>query len=95
LKTGETVLSVAGPPESHGVADTPHLVGDLHIGRLIGGRDPQDQTTAEDQRLRRGMGPGQNLKPLTTCGVQNDWGSKGVRHVSILAEGWKFVDLPV
>jgi hypothetical protein len=48
LKTGETVLAVAGSPVSHGVAGTPHFVGDLQIGWLIGGRDPQDQTTTED-----------------------------------------------
>jgi hypothetical protein len=53
LKASETVLRVAGSPKSHGVADTPDLVGNLQIGRLIGGSNPQDQTTAEDQRLRR------------------------------------------
>src|SRR5579859_251187 len=58
LKTGETVLSVAVSPVSHPVAGTSHFVGDLQVGRLVRGRDPQDQATTEDQRLRGGMGPG-------------------------------------
>jgi hypothetical protein len=94
LKTGETVLSVAASPVSHGVAGTTHLVGDLHIGRLIGGRNPQDQATTEDQRLRGRMGSGQGLQPLTTFGVQNNCRSIGVRHLGILAQEWSEDDLP-
>ena len=86
MQTGETVLSEAVSPVSHGVAGTRHLVGHLQIGRLIGGRDPQDQTTTEGQRLRSGMGPGQPLKLLTRRGVQNNRRSEGVRHRGILAK---------
>src|SRR5439155_18097765 len=65
LKASETVLLVAVSPVCHGVAGTPHFVADLQIGRLIGGRDAQDQPTTEDQRLRSGMGPRQGLQALT------------------------------
>ena len=41
------------------------------------------------------MGPGQDLKPLTTFGVQNNRGSIGARHLGILAEEWRLVGLPV
>ena len=86
LKTGETVLSVAVSPMGHRVAGTGHFVGHLHIGRLVGGCDPQDQTATEAQRLWRGMGPATRLQPLMRRGVQNNRRSKGVRHRGILAE---------
>jgi hypothetical protein len=86
LKTGDTVRSETVSPMGHGVAGTAYFVGHLHIGRLIGGCDPQDQTTTEAQSLRSGMGPRQGLQPLTRCGVQNNGRSEGVRHRGILAE---------
>jgi hypothetical protein len=95
LKTGETVLKVATSPVRHGVAGTSHFVGDLQVGRLIDGREPQNQATTEDQRLWRGMGPRQGLEPLTTIGVQNNRWSIGVRHRGIRAQEWRPVsDLP-
>jgi hypothetical protein len=54
---------------SHGVATASHFVGDLQVGRLLDGRDPQDQATTEDQRLRGGMSPRQGLESLTIHGV--------------------------
>jgi hypothetical protein len=80
------VRSVTVSPMSHGIAGAGHSVGHLHIGRLIGGCDPQDYSTAEAQRLRSGMGPGQGLQPFTRRGVQNNRRSERVRHRGILAE---------
>jgi hypothetical protein len=85
LKTGDTVLKVTASPLRHGVAGTGHFVGDLQVGRLIGVRDPQDQATTENQRLRRGMRSRQGFEPVATRDVQgNRWGI-GVRHRGILA----------
>jgi hypothetical protein len=61
LKSGEAVLKIADSPQGHGGAVTTHLVGDLHVGSLIVIRDPQDQATPEDQRLRGRVGAGENL----------------------------------
>ena len=63
-----------------GVASATELVGNLQIGRLIRGCQPQDQPTTKDQGLRRGMGSGQSLQPILCFEVQDNRRSKGVWH---------------
>src|ERR1700681_1302526 len=58
LQASETVLEKTRSPKNDGVATATELVGNLQIGRLIFGCQPQDQPTTEDQSLRRGVGSG-------------------------------------
>ena len=80
LKTSETVLEIAGSPQHHGVATATHLVGNLQVGRLILGRQPQDQPAAKDQSLRGGMGSDESLQPLLFFEAQDNGWSKWVWH---------------
>jgi hypothetical protein len=80
LKTGETVLKKACAPKNDGVATATELVGNLKIGWLIFGCQPQDEPTTEDQCLRRGMGPGQGLQAVLSFEIKDNRWRKGVWH---------------
>lgn len=84
MQTSEAVLAEARSPQDDGVARAAELVGDLHIGRLILGRQAQNQPRAEDQGLRRGVGPGERLQSLLRLEVQDNHRSKWAWHVGIL-----------
>jgi hypothetical protein len=57
------VLEITFPPESGGVSITAELGGDLEVGGVVVGGDPEDQATAKDEGLRCGPGPQQGFEP--------------------------------
>jgi hypothetical protein len=57
------VSEIAVSPESGGVAITAELGGDLKVGGLVVGGDPEDQAAAKDEGLRCGTGPHQGFEP--------------------------------
>ena len=80
LKASVTVLEIARSPKNDRVATATKLVGNLQIGRLILGGQPQDQLTAEDQGLRRGVGSDERLQPIVGFALQDKHLRKGVWH---------------
>lgn len=85
MQAGEAVLQKTCVPQSDGVARAAEFVGDLQIGRLILGSQAQDQPTAEDQSLWRGVSADERLQALLCLEVQDNRRSKWVWHADILA----------
>src|SRR6185437_5783226 len=73
LKPGQPPLEIAVSPDPGGVAIAGELGGDLEVGGLVVVSDPQDQTTAKDQGLRRGTGPHQGLEPSPVRSGPERW----------------------
>jgi len=84
LKAQQSVLEITRSPQNDGVATAAKLVGNLHIGRLIGGRHAQDQAATKGQSLRRGMGSAQRLQAILRFEVQNNRRSKWIWHATSL-----------
>jgi hypothetical protein len=80
LQTNKAMLKIAGVPKRDGVATAAELVGNLKIGRLILGCQPQDQPTTEDQSLGSGMGSDQSLQAVSGIAVQDNRWRKWVWH---------------
>jgi hypothetical protein len=80
LQTSETVLEKARVPQSDGVASATELVGNLKIGRLIFGCEPNDDPAAKDQSLRRGVGSDESLQAILGIEVQCNRRRKRVWH---------------
>lgn len=80
MQTSETVLEKAGVPKSDGVASATELVGNLKMGRLIMGREPQDNPAAKDQSLRRGVGSKKSLQAILSIKIQYNGRRKRVWH---------------
>jgi hypothetical protein len=70
LQTIEPELGVANTPVSDGVASTAELVGDLQIRPRIEFGHSQDETTAKDERLRRGVAARQRDESFASSAVQ-------------------------
>jgi hypothetical protein len=80
LQASETVLEKTRSPKNDGIATATELVGNLQIGRLIFGCQPQDQSTTEDQSLRRGVGSGESLQSILCFEVQDNRRCNGFWH---------------
>ena len=78
----EAMAQVADSPQRHGGTATSHLVGDLQIGRLLGGGQAQNQP-ATHHCLGGGMSP--RRQTLRFGGIQDNLGSMRVRHLGVLA----------
>lgn len=50
------------------------------VGRLVGGRGPEDDAAAEGQRLGRGTGAGQDLETVAQVGTEGKQGAEGTGH---------------
>jgi hypothetical protein len=70
----------AFPPLADGVTVTAQFGGDLLVGRVIGACSPQDDATAEDQRLRGGSGAEEGLNLVPGVVRQFDGRTEGARH---------------
>ncbi len=80
MQTSETVLEKACVPQSNGVASATELVGNLKVGRLIFGCEPNDNPAPKDQSLRRGVGSDKSLQAILCIEVQCNRRRKGVWH---------------
>jgi hypothetical protein len=65
LQSGEAAFGEAFAPQADGMAVAVQSVGDVLVGRAVGGSGPEDDAAAEGQRLGRGTGAGEGLEAVS------------------------------